>query len=114
MMWLKHLYELSNTHGIISQHSPFILASRVRANIKVSSTETSHIFGTIVFDSSSSVQKTYINLNDLQLDLMDYIRPAECKHEEFRAMWAEFEWENKVRVVCPKSYPTAGIVLLKS
>jgi len=29
---------------------------------------------------------------------MDYIRPAECKNEEFRAMWAEFEWENKVAI----------------
>lgn len=71
---------------------------RLRANIKVSSTETSHIFGTIVFDNSSTAQKTYVNLNDIQLDIMDYIRPAECKNEEFRSMWAEFEWENKVGV----------------
>jgi coatomer subunit beta len=69
---------------------------RLRANIKVSSTETGHIFGTIVFDNSSTAQKTYVNLNDIQLDIMDYIRPAECKSEEFRSMWAEFEWENKV------------------
>jgi coatomer subunit beta len=71
---------------------------RLRANIKVSSTETSHIFGTIVFDNSSTAQKTYVNLNDIQLDIMDYIRPAECKNEDFRHMWAEFEWENKVYV----------------
>jgi coatomer subunit beta len=63
----------------------------------VSSTETSHIFGTIVFDNSSTAQKTFVNLNDIQLDIMDYIRPAECKNENFRSMWAEFEWENKVR-----------------
>ena len=39
---------------------------------KVSSTETSHIFGTIVFDTSSSALsgKTYVNLNDIQLDIM--------------------------------------------
>lgn len=70
----------------------------LRANIKVSSTETGHIFGTIVFDNSSTAQKTYVALNDIQLDIMDYIRPAECKSEEFRAMWAEFEWENKVAI----------------
>ena len=69
---------------------------RLRANIKVSSTETGHIFGTIVFDNSSTAQKTYVNLNDIQLDIMDYIRPAECKGGDFRSMWAEFEWENKV------------------
>jgi coatomer subunit beta len=72
---------------------------RVRANIKVSSTETGHIFGTIVFDNSSTAQKTYVNLNDIQLDIMDYIRPAECKNEDFRSMWAEFEWENKVIII---------------
>ena len=71
---------------------------RLKANIKISSTETGHIFGTIVFDNSSTAQKTYVNLNDIQLDIMDYIRPAECKEEEFRSMWAEFEWENKVAV----------------
>eukprot|EP01038_Epipyxis_sp_PR26KG_P015500 gene15500-20917_t len=71
---------------------------KLRANIKVSSTETGHIFGTIVFDNSSTAQKTYVNLNDIQLDIMDYIRPAECKNEDFRSMWAEFEWENKVAI----------------
>ena len=71
---------------------------RLRANIKVSSTETGHIFGTIVFDNSSTAQKTYVNLSDIQLDIMDYIRPAECKNEDFRSMWAEFEWENKVAI----------------
>ena len=70
---------------------------KLRTNIKVSSTETGHIFGTIVFDQSSSAQKTFVSLNDIQLDIMDYIRPAECKSEDFRSMWAEFEWENKVR-----------------
>lgn len=69
---------------------------KLRANIKVSSTETGHIFGTIVFDNSSTAQKTYVNLSDIQLNIMDYIRPAECRSEDFRSMWAEFEWENKV------------------
>ena len=75
------------------------LDSRViRANIKVSSTETGHIFGTIVYDNASSAEKTYINLNDIQLHIMDYIRPATCSDEDFRSMWAEFEWENKVAI----------------
>ena len=29
---------------------------------------------------------------------MDYICPASCSDTDFRAMWAEFEWENKVAV----------------
>lgn len=70
----------------------------IRANIKVSSTETGHIFGTIVYDSASGADKTYVNLNDIHLDIMDYIKPATCTDAAFRAMWAEFEWENKVAV----------------
>lgn len=70
----------------------------LRANIKVSSTETGHIFGTIVFESSSGAEKTYINLNDIHLDIMDYIQPATCDDQIFRSMWAEFEWENKVAI----------------
>jgi len=70
----------------------------IRANIKVSSTETGHIFGTIVYDNASTAEKCYINLNDVHLDIMDYIHPASCTDEAFRLMWAEFEWENKVAI----------------
>jgi coatomer subunit beta len=29
---------------------------------------------------------------------MDYIRPATCSNDDFRSMWIEFEWENKVAI----------------
>ena len=70
----------------------------IRASIKVSSTETGHIFGTIVYEDSATREKCYINLNDIHMDIMDYIRPASCTDEVFRSMWAEFEWENKVAI----------------
>jgi coatomer subunit beta len=70
----------------------------IRANIKVSSTETGHIFGTVVYEKSSTAEKAYINLNNIHLDIMDYIRPATCSDQAFRHMWAEFEWENKVAI----------------
>jgi coatomer subunit beta len=35
-------------------------------------------------------------LNDIHIDIMDYISPASCADVTFRNMWAEFEWENKV------------------
>jgi coatomer subunit beta len=71
--------------------------------IQVSSTETGHIFGTIVYENSSTAEKTYINLNDIHLDIMDYIHPATCTEEAFRSMWAEFEWENKVYIQITKN-----------
>jgi coatomer subunit beta len=70
----------------------------IRASIKVSSTETGHIFGTIVYTDVATQEQKFIHLNDIHMDIMDYIRPATCTDELFRSMWAEFEWENKVAI----------------
>mmetsp|Transcript_56256 Transcript_56256/g.85123 ORF Transcript_56256/g.85123 Transcript_56256/m.85123 type:complete len:963 (+) Transcript_56256:46-2934(+) len=70
----------------------------IRASIKVSSTETGHIFGSIVYTDMSTQEQKLIHLNDIHMDIMDYIRPATCTDELFRSMWAEFEWENKVAI----------------
>ncbi|KAG7367160.1 adaptin N terminal region-domain containing protein [Nitzschia inconspicua] len=70
----------------------------IRASIKVSSTETGHIFGTIVYTDMATQEQKLIHLNDIHMDIMDYIRPANCSDELFRSMWAEFEWENKVAI----------------
>lgn len=71
-----------------------------RANIKVSSTETGAIFGNIVYEDTLSSGRNVVVLNDIHIDIMDYISPALCADVQFRSMWAEFEWENKV-----KSFP---------
>lgn len=70
----------------------------IRASIKVSSTETGHIFGSIVYTDMATGEHKLIHLNDIHMDIMDYIRPATCSDELFRSMWAEFEWENKVAI----------------
>ncbi|OBZ88781.1 Coatomer subunit beta [Choanephora cucurbitarum] len=69
----------------------------VKAPIKVSSTETGVIFGNIVYDSHGASENCVI-LNDVHIDIMDYINPAYCNETQFRSMWTEFEWENKVNV----------------
>ena len=70
---------------------------QIRANIKVSSTETGVIFGNIVYETASNLlDRSVVVLNDIHIDIMDYISPASCPDVAFRTMWAEFEWENKV------------------
>jgi coatomer subunit beta len=69
---------------------------RIKANIKVSSTETGIIFGNIVYDTHGTSQ--CVILNDVHIDIMDYISPATCDENAFRSMWFEFEWENKIPV----------------
>ncbi|RPA94465.1 Coatomer, beta subunit [Choiromyces venosus 120613-1] len=70
----------------------------VQATIKVSSTDTAVIFGNVVYDGPSSTETNVVILNDVHVDIMDYIQPAYCSETQFRTMWTEFEWENKVNI----------------
>ncbi len=75
--------------------------ANIKANVKVASTENGIIFGNIVYDIlGAGSDRNVVVLNDIHIDIMDYIVPASCTETEFRSMWAEFEWENKVCVCC--------------
>ncbi|KAG7187989.1 hypothetical protein KM043_013945 [Ampulex compressa] len=88
---------------LVERPQPIVLApkdfARIKANVKVASTENGIIFGNIVYDvSGAGSDRCVVVLNDIHIDIMDYIVPATCTDAEFRQMWAEFEWENKVSV----------------
>jgi len=87
-----------------------IFITMCRANIKVSSTETGAIFGNIVYESTAYADRSVVVLNDIHIDIMDYISPASCPDVQFRSMWAEFEWENKVghSFTCVDDYRCLG------
>ncbi|KAF9528156.1 coatomer protein [Crepidotus variabilis] len=76
----------------------------IKATIKVSSTETGVIFGSILWEGPNMSESCVI-LNDIHIDIMDYIKPAYCNEAQFRSMWTEFEWENRVNVNAPLSDP---------
>lgn len=71
---------------------------RVSVTVKVSSADTGVIFGNIIYDGGHGQDARYVILNDVHVDLMDYIRPAKTDDESFRTMWNAFEWENKISV----------------
>lgn len=86
---------------LVEKPQPVVLAPNdfcnIKANVKVASTENGIIFGNIVYDVTGAASDRYvIVLNDIHIDIMDYIVPGSCNDLEFRQMWAEFEWENKV------------------
>ncbi|PCH34145.1 coatomer protein [Wolfiporia cocos MD-104 SS10] len=76
----------------------------IKATIKVSSTETGVIFGSILWEGPGMSEQCVI-LNDIHIDIMDYIKPAYCTEAQFRSMWTEFEWENRVNVTTSISDP---------
>ncbi|ETE67786.1 Coatomer subunit beta, partial [Ophiophagus hannah] len=90
---------------LVEKPSPLTLAphdfANIKANVKVASTENGIIFGNIgkLYDvSGAASDRNCVVLSDIHIDIMDYIQPATCTDAEFRQMWAEFEWENKVTV----------------
>ncbi|KII93074.1 hypothetical protein PLICRDRAFT_35248 [Plicaturopsis crispa FD-325 SS-3] len=76
----------------------------IKSTIKVSSTETGVIFGSILWEGPGMSEACVI-LNDIHIDIMDYIKPAYCTENQFRAMWTEFEWENRVNVATTVAEP---------
>ncbi|CAN3374311.1 hypothetical protein DIURU_000810 [Diutina rugosa] len=74
---------------------------KMSATVKVTSADTGILFGNIVYDGSHSDDSTIVILNDIHIDIMDYIKPATCSESQFRKMWNEFEWENKITIKSP-------------
>lgn len=70
----------------------------VHASIKVASTETGIIFGYVTYDKKSAADKECTVLNELHVDILDYIERAWIGELNFRTMWSEFEWENKINI----------------
>lgn len=98
---------------LVERPSTYTLApysfQSIKATIKVSSTETGVIFGNIVYErasggAASTGDSSYVVLNDIHVDVMDYISPSVVDETQFRSMWTGFEWENKVNVKTNISY----------
>ena len=53
----------------------------IKATIKVSSTETGVIFGSILWEGPGMAEQCVI-LNDIHIDIMDYIKPAYCNEAQ--------------------------------
>ncbi|GAM17731.1 hypothetical protein SAMD00019534_009060, partial [Acytostelium subglobosum LB1] len=93
---------------ICERVAPFTMGPRektsVKASIKVSSIDNGVVLGTIVFDIAGSVSsisdKNCVILNEINIDIIDYIQPITHLYTDvlFRNHWLEFEWENKIPV----------------
>jgi len=77
----------------------------VQASVKVNSTETGIIFGYVSYaekssddDKESLAVKESITMNEIHVDVLDFIERAWVGELNFRTMWSEFEWENKVNI----------------
>ena len=73
----------------------------VKSSLKVSSTDNGAIYGYLTFDSASGNIPHVININEIQIDFINALMPADCSELEFKKKWADYDWENKVQVSTP-------------
>lgn len=73
----------------------------LQASFKVSSADAGVIFGNVVYGGASAGDNSIVILNDIHVDIMDYIKPGNYTETEFRLLWSEFEWENNVTISVP-------------
>jgi len=89
---------------LVERPTPYNLAANgklvVTHHVSISSTETGTIFGAIVYDvaGSTGLGGNTVVLNEIHIDMIDYIQPAVCDDASFRSMWQAFEWDTKVSV----------------
>ncbi|KAK9870957.1 hypothetical protein WA026_009919 [Henosepilachna vigintioctopunctata] len=73
---------------LVEKPQPVVLVTRdfynFKSNVKVASTENGIIFGNIVYDVTGAAFNNVVVLNDIHIDIMDYIIPATCSDTEFR------------------------------
>lgn len=50
--------------------------------VQVASTETGVIFGNIFYDGAATADSHCVVLNDIHVDILDYISPAYCNEGE--------------------------------
>ena len=73
-------------------------STTLKASLKVSSTDNGAIYGYLTYDSASGNVPNIININEIQIDFINELMPADCSELDFKKKWAEYEWENKVQV----------------
>lgn len=50
------------------------------------------------FDGVSSLDSDFVTLNEIHVDMLEYLKGAELSQTQFRSIWPTLEWENKVQI----------------
>lgn len=71
---------------------------QLKTCIKLSSSEAGIIFASINFENSAGITQSYMITNEIMIDLVDFIYPADIEEEDFRKCWSKYEWENRLTI----------------
>uniref|UniRef100_A0ACD5X630 Uncharacterized protein n=1 Tax=Avena sativa TaxID=4498 RepID=A0ACD5X630_AVESA len=95
-------FDTEGNDGMVTDRSgDYTLApqqsKQILVNIKISSANSAVIFGRIVYETSNGNEHSDV-LNIIFINILDYMSPAACTDIAFRNMWAESQWQNKLKV----------------
>nr|Q9NFU6.1 RecName: Full=Coatomer subunit beta; AltName: Full=Beta-coat protein; Short=Beta-COP [Trypanosoma brucei brucei]CAB87383.1 putative coatomer beta subunit [Trypanosoma brucei brucei] len=75
---------------------------RIRTALKVGSPETGVICASVLYEGPQN-ERGCVVLNNVRVDIMNYVRPAKCSASEFRDKWCKYDWENAVAIRTEKT-----------
>lgn len=85
----------------------------VKATVKVTSTEEGIVFGNVTYDAVAGGDQVVLALNEMPIDITEYIYPANCTEREFRRLWSSYSNEMKVPVIQETSVQNFVALLAK-
>ena len=87
---------------VVEKPQPFFLEARqqvsTRCGIRASACQSGIILGHVFYEKKSAADKNFIYMNELNVDILEYLEKAWINELQFRTMWSEFEWENKINI----------------
>jgi len=68
----------------------------LKATLKVSSSDAGVIFGNLTYDNTAGGLGCMLTLNEVPIDVSEYITPQHCGDTDFRRLWGGLNWESVV------------------
>ena len=84
----------------------------MKSSLKVFSTEVGGIYGYLNYEKERA-QQAMVVLNGIELDFMDQLHPGSCTESQFKKLWEDYEWENKINVNSKIALPAVYINALQ-
>ena len=69
-----------------------------KVTLKVHSTGSGVVYGTIFCESDGALDGEQIHMNQIQIDISEFLEPSMVDEDKFRKLWLVCEWENKIVV----------------
>lgn len=68
----------------------------LKTSMKFSSQDIGYIFGYINYENLAGIEQANLITKEITIDLIDFTYPVNIDLNQYRKMWAKYEWENRI------------------